>query len=120
MNISGFQKEHIIYMIKCNISHKRYIGSTSNLTSRISVHLSSFKQGVISCSSYLVLEGGNYNISVLRDKIQTKEEAKKAELNFIDANGDMYINKNRPILIDMAEYQKIYQKNYRETHKFKL
>ena len=48
---------------------------------------------------------------------QTKEETKKAELNFIDAYGDACINKNRPILIDMAEYQKIYQKNYRESHK---
>ena len=117
MNISGFQKEHIIYMIKWNITNKIYIGSTSNLTTRISVHLSSFKQGVSTCRSVLVLEKGNYNISVLRDKIKTKEETKKAELNFIDAYGDMCINKNRPILIDMAEYQKIYQKNYRETHK---
>jgi len=117
MNISGFQKEYLIYMIKCNITHKIYIGSTSNLTTRISVHLSSFKQGVSTCSSVAVLEKGDYNISVLRNKIQLKEETKKAELNFIDAYGDMCINKNRPILIDMAEYQKIYQKNYRETHK---
>ena len=107
-------------MIKCNITNKIYIGSTSNLTTRISVHLSSFKQGVSNCRSVLVLEKGNYNISVLRDKIKTKEETKKAELNFIDAYGDMCINKNRPILIDMAEYQKIYQKNYRETHKIQI
>ena len=117
MNISGFQKEYMIYMIKCNITHKVYIGSTSNLTTRVSVHLSSFKQGVSTCRSVLVLKNGNYNISVLRDKIQTKEETKKAELNFIDAYGDACINKNRPILIDMAEYQKIYQKKYRESHK---
>ena len=120
MNISGFQKEYLIYMIKCNITHKIYIGSTSNLTTRISVHLSSFKQGVSTCSSVAVLEKGDYNISVLRNKIQSKEETKKAELNFIDAYGDMCINKNRPILIDMAEYQKIYQKNYRETHKIQI
>jgi len=120
MNISGFQKEFLIYMIKCNITNKIYIGSTSNLTTRISVHLSSFKQGVSTCSSVAVLEKGDYNISVLRNKIQSKEETKKAELNFIDAYGDMCINKNRPILIDMAEYQKIYQKNYRETHKIQI
>jgi len=120
MNISGFQKEYLIYMIKCNITNKIYIGSTSNLTTRISVHLSSFKQGVSTCSSVAVLEKGDYNISVLRNKIQSKEETKKAELNFIDAYGDMCINKNRPILIDMAEYQKIYQKNYRETHKIQI
>ena len=120
MNISGFQKEYLIYMIKCNITNKIYIGSTSNLTTRISVHLSSFKQGVSTCSSVAVLEKGDYNISVLRNKIQSKEETKKAELNFIDAYGDMCINKNRPILIDMAEYQKIYQKKYRETHKIQI
>jgi predicted GIY-YIG superfamily endonuclease len=120
MNISGFQKEYMIYAIKCNITKKIYVGSTSNLTSRISVHLSSFKQGVITCRSSLVLEGGNYDITVLRDKIQTKEETKKAELNFIGAYGDVAVNKNRPILIDMAEYQKIYQKNYRETHKIQI
>ena len=120
MNISGFQKEHIIYMIKCNITNKIYIGSTSNLTTRISVHLSSFKQGVSTCRSVLVLEKGNYNISVLRDKIKTKEETKEAELYFIEAYGDIARNKNRPILIDMAEYQKIYQKNYRETHKIQI
>ena len=117
MNISGFQKEYLIYMIKCNITHKIYIGSTSNLTTRVSVHLSSFKQGVSTCSSVAVLKGDNYNISVLRDKIKTKEETKKAELNFIDAYGDVAVNKNRPILIDMVEYQKIYQKNYRDSHK---
>jgi len=120
MNISGFQKEFLIYMIKCNITHKIYIGSTSNLTTRISVHISSFKQSVSTCSSVAVLEKGNYNISVLRDKILTKEETKKAEFSFINAYGDACINKNRPILIEMAEYQKIYQKNYRETHKTQI
>ena len=60
MNISGFQKEYMIYMIKCNITHKIYIGSTSNLTTRVSVHLSSFKQGVSTCRSVLVLKNGNY------------------------------------------------------------
>jgi predicted GIY-YIG superfamily endonuclease len=120
MNISGFQKEYMIYTIKCNVTKKIYVGSTANLTSRIAVHLSSFKQGVITCRSSLVLEGGNYDITVLRDKIQTKEETKKAELNFIDAFGDLCVNKNRPILIDMAEYNKIYQKNYRETHKIQI
>ena len=120
MNISGFQKEYMIYAIKCNITNKIYVGSTSNLTTRISVHLSSFKQGVSTCSSVLVLEKGNYDISVLRDKILTKEESKKAELNFINAYGDACVNKNRPILIEMAEYQKIYQKNYRETHKIQI
>jgi len=116
MNISGFQKEYLIYMIKCNINHKIYIGSIS----RVSVHLSSFKQGVSSCSSVAVLEKGNYNISVLRDKIQTKEKTKKAEFSFINAYCDTCINKNKPILIDMVEYQKIYQKNYRETHKTQI
>jgi len=52
---------------------------------------------------------------VLRDKIQTKEGTKKAELNFIEAYSDIAVNKNRPILIDMAEYEKIYQRNYTET-----
>ena len=77
MNISGFQKEYMIYAIKCNTTNKIYIGSTSNLTSRISVHLSSFKQGVITCRSALVLQNNNYNISVLREKFKQKKKQKK-------------------------------------------
>ena len=41
----------------------------------------------------LVLEGGNYDITVLRDKIKTKEETKEAELYFIEAYGDIAVNK---------------------------
>jgi len=80
------------------------------------VHLSSFKQGVITCRSALVLEGGNYDITVLRDKIKRKKETKKTELYFIEAHGYIAVNKNRPILIDMAEYQKIYQRISQTTN----
>ena len=72
MLINGYLKTYIIYCIKCNITNKVYIGSTSNLTARINTHLSSFKTNTSKCSSRFVLSNNNYQISVLVDKIVSK------------------------------------------------
>ena len=45
----------------------------------------------------------------------TKEEAKKAEFHFLEGYGNKCVNKNKPMLIDKTEYQKIYQLNYRNN-----
>ena len=58
-------------------------------------------------------------MSVLKDNILTKEEAKVAELNFINSFGDSAVNVNKPMLLRMKEYQKVYQKNYNEKKKLK-
>lgn len=40
-------KKYLIYMICCNVTHRKYIGSTSNLTSRLAVHLSTYKKQIV-------------------------------------------------------------------------
>ena len=121
MIINGYLKTYIIYCIKCNITNKVYIGSTSNLTARINTHLSSFKTNTSKCSSRFVLSNKNYQISVLVDKIVSKEIAKVKENDFIRAYGDeICVNINKPIVgLTMKEYQHDYQKNYRESKKSK-
>jgi len=111
--IENFQKEYIVYKIECNLTHKVYIGHTSNLTSRINTHISSFKSGNLSCTSSKILSSNDYKISVLRRGIYDKTEASKAELNFIIGYGSNCINKNKPCFLTKKEYQKEYQKKYR-------
>ena len=49
--------------------------------------------------------------------IDSKQEAKESEHHFISAYGDQCINNNKPILIDMKEYQRNYQKEYNKRKK---
>jgi hypothetical protein len=84
--------------------------------SRINTHVSSFKSGNSTCSSVKVLENGSVAISVLVSGL-TQEEAKRSELNFINAYGEKSVNCNRPIIISVGDYQKMYQKKYRNNKK---
>ena len=111
--IENFQKEYLLYKIECNITKKLYIGHTSNSTSRINTHISSFKGGNLSCTSSKILTNNDYKISVLRRNIYDKTEASKAELNFINGYGSNCVNKNKPCMVTKKEYQKEYQKKYR-------
>jgi len=112
--IENFQKEYLIYKIECNMTGKIYIGHTSNLTSRINTHISSFKKGILSCSSCKILTHNDYKISVLRRNIYDKDEASKCELDFINGYGSMSVNKNKPCVgISKKEYQRQYQKKYK-------
>ena len=117
MQIQNFKKSFVVYAIKCNVLNKTYIGNTSNLTNRLANHISSFKSGKSTCYSKYVLENDNYMISVLKDNIESKEDAKESEHHFISAYGDQSINNNKPILIDMKEYQRNYQKEYNKRKK---
>ena len=113
MEIQNFTKKYLIYSIKCNITNKIYIGSTSNLTMRLNTHISSYKTGCSSCYSKIVLENKNYTVAVIKDNILSKEEAKKAEYHFIEGYSDQVVNKNRPILMNMKEYHQNYQLEYK-------
>jgi len=117
MQIQNFTKKYLIYSIKCNVTNKIYIGSTSNLTARLNTHISSFKTGCSSCYSKLILENNNYTVAVLKDDILSKEDAKSAEYHFIEAYNNQCINKNKPILMNMKEYQMNYQSEYRRKNK---
>ena len=117
MEIYNHTKMYCVYAIKWYVTNKIYIGSTSNITNRLGNHISSFKSGKLSCYSKYVLENDNYTISVLKDNIDSKQEAKESEHHFISAYGDQRINNNKPILIDMKEYQRNYQKEYNKRKK---
>ena len=117
MQIQNFTKKYLIYSIKCNVTNKIYIGSTSNLTARLNTHISSFQTGCSSCYSKLILENNNYTVAVLKDGIFSKQDAKSSEYHFIQAYGSECINKNKPILMNMKEYQLIYQSEYRRKNK---
>ena len=59
------------------------VGSTSNITNRLRHNISTHKNHKSTCSSKLILENRNYNVSVLRKDILTKEAAKQAEYNLL-------------------------------------
>ena len=65
----------------------------------------------------LTKENDNYMISVLKDNISSKQEAKESEHHFINAYGDQCINNNKSIIIDMKEYLRNYQKEYNKCKK---
>jgi hypothetical protein len=116
MYINNFTETYYIYCIRDLTNQNVYIGSTTNVRSRMNTHVSSFKSGNSTCSSVKVLENGNVSITVLISGL-TKQEAKLSELNFINAYGDKAVNDNKPIVIDVATYQKMYQKKYRDNKK---
>ena len=43
MQIYNHIKMYCVYAIKCNLTNKTYIGSTSNLTNRLGNHISGLK-----------------------------------------------------------------------------
>ena len=97
MQIQNFKKSSVVDALKCNVLNKTYIGNTSNLTNRLVNHISCFKSGKSSCYSKSVIENNKYMISVLKDNIESKEDAKESEHHFISAYGDQSINNNKPI-----------------------
>ena len=76
MHILGYREIYSIYCIKCLTTNKYYIGSSTYVPGRIKHHLCSFKSGKSTCTSKFVLENNNYEVSVLKDNILTKELAK--------------------------------------------
>jgi predicted GIY-YIG superfamily endonuclease len=114
MLINNFITTYVVYSITCNLSQNVYVGSTSNLINRIANHITTCKKNNSKCTSRYVLEKNDFKVDVIRSNL-TKEEAKKSEFHFIEAFGDKCINKNKPMLIDKIEYQKIYQLNYRNN-----
>ena len=114
MEIYNHTKMYCVYAIKSS-DGLIYVGSTSNLVNRIRHHISTFKTKTSTCSSKIILEKGNYNVSVLRKDILTKQAAEEAEYNFIKGYGADCVNKNTPVLlVDFKQYQREYQQNLRK------
>jgi predicted GIY-YIG superfamily endonuclease len=115
--INNFKITFCIYAIRCNKTQQVYIGATSNIQSRISNHISSYKSGNSKCSSRTIFEHDDYTIDILLNDL-TKEEAIQSENDFIVAYGKMAVNQNKPILnIDMKTYYKEYYKNNKHRYK---
>jgi predicted GIY-YIG superfamily endonuclease len=113
MEIYNHTKMYCVYAIKSS-DGLIYIGSTSNITNRLRHHISTHKNNKSTCSSKIILEKGNYFVSILRKDILTKEAAKQAEYNFIKGYGADCVNKNTPVLVDFKQYQREYQANLRK------
>jgi hypothetical protein len=61
-----------IYMLKCNLTNKVYIGSTcSSLSNRLKQHLYNYKQFLNDnynfVTSFLILENNDYKIVLIED-----------------------------------------------------
>ena len=66
------------------------------------------------CKSQEVFKNDNYNCIVLEDNLENKVKAKEREAFYMGVSEHSVVKKNRPILIDMKDYQKAYQKEYRK------
>ncbi len=96
--INNFKITFCIYAIRCNKTQQVYIGATSNIQSRISNHISSYKSGNSKCSSRTIFEHDDYTIDILLNDL-TKEGAIQSENDFIVAYGKMAVNQNKPISV---------------------
>ena len=106
-------KTFCVYLINCNITNKKYIGATSNLPSRMAVHVSTAKLQKCMCSSSVVLAQNNYSVVILEANLN-KDEVKQREAFFISAFKQTAVNKNIPILTDLTTYRREY---YLKNHK---
>ena len=69
-------------------------------------------------TSQEVFKNNNFNCIVLEDNLENKVKAKEREAFYMGVLQHSVLNKNRPILIDMKDYQKAYQKEYRQKAKY--
>jgi len=115
-----------IYKIVDNTSDNIYIGSTcKTLKTRLSEHKSDYKRflkGLYNnIKSFDILKNNDYKIELLEDcEIKTKHELLARERFYVENNN--CVNKNIPGSTDKGtqQYQKDYNKAYKETNKFKL
>tara|TARA_R110002020_G_scaffold187652_2_gene386132 strand:- start:63 stop:731 length:669 start_codon:yes stop_codon:yes gene_type:complete len=108
-----------IYKIVCNISNEIYIGSTiQTLNQRLAVH----KSIKVKCSSYKILERGDYKIELIKNyPCKSKWELEEEEAKYIRENE--CINKTIPHRTYEERYEdnkvhfQQYQKKYREDNR---
>ena len=65
-------------------------------------------------TSQEMFKNENYDCIVLEDNLENKVKAKERDSFYMGNFEHSVVNKNRPILIDMKDYQKAYQKEYRK------
>jgi hypothetical protein len=75
-------------------------------SSRVCVHLKE------------VFKKENYNCIVLEDNLVNKAKTKERKAFYMGVFEHSVVKKKRPILIDMKDYQKAYQKEYRKNTQY--
>ena len=117
-------KQGKIYMIQCNITNKKYIGSTckKKINQRLIEHKSNYKKykevGYLNYSVFSVLENNNFDIYLLEEyPCETKEELLQKEREYIEENE--CVNKIMPIISssERLETMKKYSKKYYYNNK---
>ena len=129
-------KEGKIYKIVCDNTGLTYYGSTceKRLSRRLSKHRSNYSDYLKNqennfCTSFNILEGGNYSIVLVEHyPCNSKEELLQRERFYIENNE--CVNRNIPTRTNEEYYKyyrllnaeklKHYGKNYREENKEKL
>lgn len=126
-----------IYKIVSDTSDQIYIGSTTqSLSQRLGGHVRDYRRYSVDisnpyCSSYEVLNNGNYRIILLENyPCENREELRAREQFYIDQNRNQIINKLNAKLNEeyrkqyyeinkekIKEYQKEYQKEYSDIYK---
>jgi hypothetical protein len=70
------------------------------------------------CTSQEVFKNDNYDFIVREDNLENKVKAKKREAFYMCVFEHSVVNIKRPILIDMKDCQKAYQKEYRKKTQY--
>lgn len=101
-----------------------YIGSTTlPLQVRLDIHKNAYNKWVKNninpyCSSYKVLEGGDYKTEILKEFVGTKDELQKIEAQYIHAIENR-VNKNIPNnfkrYVNKLDYFRDYHKANRDN-----
>jgi hypothetical protein len=70
------------------------------------------------CKSQEVFTNENNNCIVLENNFESKVKAKEREAFYMGVFEHSVVNKNKPILIDMIDYQKAHQKEFRKKVRY--
>jgi hypothetical protein len=112
-----------VYKIKCNDTHKIYIGSTKKqLHKRLSEHLSCYRNYIKKIntksnyhnpyySSFKILKYNNVTIELLEQIPYNKIELLKLESKYIKDNNDISVNACYPVLLSSTKLTNYYKKN---------
>lgn len=111
---------YTIYCIICNITGKKYIGSTNNFKKRIRDHrfdIKRYRQGRFNyVSSFEVMEKNDYRYEILEQGVKpNRKEIYKTENEYIKNNPEC-VNKNKSYLTDEEKKKK--NKEYYKLKKF--
>tara|TARA_R110000822_G_scaffold290073_2_gene412095 strand:- start:93 stop:656 length:564 start_codon:yes stop_codon:yes gene_type:complete len=106
-----------IYLLICNVSGKKYIGSSVNMSKRISKHEGKSN----SCESKIIIDSGNYNFIILysrwvNSKVELEHYEKKIIRLYKRLYGDLCINVKSVYENTKEQKKDHYQKNKKELN----